>query len=90
MIKHPAVELEKSPVPDVIRDENYIFDSTPDVIEPSDTFEPEPTFQSTVEAEPSREVSRQMVANTLKARVSEAINYQLLDILNNGTSDEVT
>jgi hypothetical protein len=33
--------------------------------------------------------TRQMVANTLKSRVSAAINYQLLDILNNGTSDEV-
>lgn len=34
-------------------------------------------------------VSREEVANTLKKKVSEAINYQLLDILNNGSADEV-
>lgn len=38
---------------------------------------------------PAPAITREMVANTLKAKVSEAINYQLLDILNNGSSDEV-
>ena len=70
--------------------EEHTFDN--DVYEHNEDARASPIASIAAEAAPVAApavVTREMVANTLKAKVSEAINYQLLDILNNGSADEV-